>query len=193
MSLLWPRWELPSSIFVAVPLVKYLHQCILHNVYLKLWLKPRYFKKEIILSKSRNIGYFQVRYDSRVVIYDRRGFIRLATGMMQPAPPQKLPSPIGPYFCHRQYLHVVTSSRYLFEDVAWAEASFEEFFCFTKMALNKILFFWFLVPKEQVQVQKHQFSPIIIQLKIVKSGLWKKNRKLGKFKLMLMGDLVLSR
>ena len=24
--------------------------------------------------------YFQVRYDSRVVIYDRRGFIRLATG-----------------------------------------------------------------------------------------------------------------
>ena len=25
------------------------------------------------------MGYFQVRYDSRVVIYDRRGFIRLAT------------------------------------------------------------------------------------------------------------------
>ena len=24
--------------------------------------------------------YFLVRYDSRVVIYDRRGFIRLATG-----------------------------------------------------------------------------------------------------------------
>ena len=24
--------------------------------------------------------YFQVRYDSRVVIYDRRAFIRLATG-----------------------------------------------------------------------------------------------------------------
>ena len=25
------------------------------------------------------MGYFQVRYDSRVVIYDRRAFIRLAT------------------------------------------------------------------------------------------------------------------
>ena len=28
------------------------------------------------------MGYFQVRYDSRVVIYDRRGFIRLATGVL---------------------------------------------------------------------------------------------------------------
>ena len=27
------------------------------------------------------MGYFQVRYNSRVVIYDRRGFIRLATGL----------------------------------------------------------------------------------------------------------------
>ena len=26
------------------------------------------------------MGYFQVRYDSRVINYDRRGFIRLATG-----------------------------------------------------------------------------------------------------------------
>ena len=26
------------------------------------------------------MGYFQVRYDSRVVNYDYRGFIRLATG-----------------------------------------------------------------------------------------------------------------
>ena len=26
------------------------------------------------------MGYFEVRYDSGVVIYDRRGFIRLATG-----------------------------------------------------------------------------------------------------------------
>ena len=26
------------------------------------------------------MGYFQVRYDSRVVIYDCRAFIRLATG-----------------------------------------------------------------------------------------------------------------
>ena len=26
------------------------------------------------------MGYFQVRYDSRVVNYDRRGFIRLTTG-----------------------------------------------------------------------------------------------------------------
>ena len=26
------------------------------------------------------MGYFQVRYDSRVVNYDRRGFIGLATG-----------------------------------------------------------------------------------------------------------------
>ena len=29
------------------------------------------------------MGYFQVRYDSRVVNYDRRGFIRLATGVDQ--------------------------------------------------------------------------------------------------------------
>ena len=28
------------------------------------------------------MGYFQVRYDSRVVIYDRRGFIRLANGLI---------------------------------------------------------------------------------------------------------------
>ena len=28
------------------------------------------------------MGYFQVRYDSRVVNYDRRGFIRLATGQI---------------------------------------------------------------------------------------------------------------
>ena len=27
------------------------------------------------------MGYFQVRYDSRGVNYDRRGFIRLATGL----------------------------------------------------------------------------------------------------------------
>ena len=27
------------------------------------------------------MGYFQVRYDSRVINYDRRGFIRLATGL----------------------------------------------------------------------------------------------------------------
>ena len=28
------------------------------------------------------MGYFPVRYDSRVVNYDRRGFIRLATGLV---------------------------------------------------------------------------------------------------------------
>ena len=28
------------------------------------------------------MGYFPVRYDSRVVNYDRRGFIRLATGVI---------------------------------------------------------------------------------------------------------------
>ena len=28
------------------------------------------------------MGYFQVRYNSRVVNYDRRGFIRLATGQV---------------------------------------------------------------------------------------------------------------
>ena len=27
------------------------------------------------------MGYFQVRHDSRVVNYDRRGFIRLGTGV----------------------------------------------------------------------------------------------------------------
>ena len=29
------------------------------------------------------MGYFPVRYDSRVVNYDRRGFIRLTTGGIQ--------------------------------------------------------------------------------------------------------------
>ena len=29
------------------------------------------------------MGHFQVRYDSRVVIYDRKAFIRLATGLRQ--------------------------------------------------------------------------------------------------------------
>ena len=28
------------------------------------------------------MGYFQVRYDSRVVIYDHRAFIRLTTGVL---------------------------------------------------------------------------------------------------------------
>ena len=32
---------------------------------------------------SRNMGCFQVRYDSRVVIYERKLFIRLATGRIQ--------------------------------------------------------------------------------------------------------------
>ena len=27
------------------------------------------------------MGYFQIRYDSRGINYDRRGFIRLATGL----------------------------------------------------------------------------------------------------------------
>ena len=30
------------------------------------------------------MGYFPVRYDLRVVIYDRRGFIRLATDLSPP-------------------------------------------------------------------------------------------------------------
>ena len=34
--------------------------------------------------------YFQVRYDSRVVNYDRRGFIRLATGLCQQCLPISL-------------------------------------------------------------------------------------------------------
>ena len=29
-----------------------------------------------------NLGYFQVRYNSRVVIYERKMFIRLATGLV---------------------------------------------------------------------------------------------------------------
>ena len=29
------------------------------------------------------MGYFQVRYHSRVVIYDRRAFIRLVTGLLK--------------------------------------------------------------------------------------------------------------
>ena len=31
------------------------------------------------------MGYFPVRYDSRVVNYDRRGFIRLATDVVETA------------------------------------------------------------------------------------------------------------
>ena len=33
--------------------------------------------------QSRNIGYFQVRYDSRVINYNCRGFIRLATDVAE--------------------------------------------------------------------------------------------------------------
>ena len=29
-------------------------------------------------------GFFQVRYDSRVISYDRRGFIRWVTGLLHP-------------------------------------------------------------------------------------------------------------
>ena len=38
------------------------------------------------------MGYFPVRYDSRVVNYDHRGFIRLATGL-DPRPQKKGFSP----------------------------------------------------------------------------------------------------
>ena len=34
----------------------------------------------ILLIDLSNTGYFPVRYDSRVVIYERKMFIRLATG-----------------------------------------------------------------------------------------------------------------
>ena len=36
----------------------------------------------LVIYESRVVigGYFQVRYDSRVVNYDHRGFIRLTTG-----------------------------------------------------------------------------------------------------------------
>ena len=40
------------------------------------------------------MGYFQVRYDSRVVIYDRKMFIRLATCSSCPEPLIKDPGKI---------------------------------------------------------------------------------------------------
>ena len=40
--------------------------------------------------QSRNMGYFQVRYDSRVIHYDCRGFIKLATGIRQTIGPMRL-------------------------------------------------------------------------------------------------------
>ena len=44
------------------------------------------------------MGYFQVRYDSRGVNYDRRGFIRLATGWcVLRAPSERASSPIHSY------------------------------------------------------------------------------------------------
>ena len=53
------------------------------------------------------MGYFQVRYDSRVVIYDRRGFIRLATGIFNrlrcdsfQGITQEHLDMLGPLICH---------------------------------------------------------------------------------------------
>ena len=45
------------------------------------------------------MGYFQVRYDSRVVIYDGRGVIRLATGalVLEVAALSTLPQPEGQF------------------------------------------------------------------------------------------------
>ena len=36
------------------------------------------------------MGYFQVRYDSRVVIYDRRAFLRLPKGIETEVVPKKV-------------------------------------------------------------------------------------------------------
>ena len=36
------------------------------------------------------MGYFQVRYDSRVVIYDRRAFLRLPKGIETEIVPKKV-------------------------------------------------------------------------------------------------------
>ena len=53
------------------------------------------------------MGYFQVRYDSRVVIYNRRGFIRLGTGL-------NLAADLGPvlallllYSGHRIFTYII--------------------------------------------------------------------------------------
>ena len=49
-------------------------------------------------SRVPNIGYFQVRHNSRVVIYDRRAFIRLTTGLQQIEPELFLNVNIGPFY-----------------------------------------------------------------------------------------------
>ena len=49
-------------------------------------------------SRVPNIGYFQVRHNSRVVIYDRRAFIRLTTGLQQIEPELFINVNIGPFY-----------------------------------------------------------------------------------------------
>ena len=45
------------------------------------------------------MGYFPVRYDSRVVIYDRRGFIRLATVKQEVSHRSVILPPFTKYGC----------------------------------------------------------------------------------------------
>ena len=61
------------------------------------------------------MGYFPVRYDTRVVNYDCRGFIRLATGVIS------LSEPRTSFLLHLHFLpiealfaHLETTSRTLF-------------------------------------------------------------------------------
>ena len=42
------------------------------------FLKKPFYASKLQL-QGRNMGYFPVRYDSRVIIYERKMFIRLAT------------------------------------------------------------------------------------------------------------------
>ena len=49
------------------------------------------------------MGYFQVRYDSRVVNYDRRGFIGLATGCL-PAHSSMFNNGYKPLYCPSEHI-----------------------------------------------------------------------------------------
>ena len=54
------------------------------------------------------MGYFPVRYDSRVVIYERKMFIRWATGLVNffcSVPPELMDGKVAPYFCGGQLVN----------------------------------------------------------------------------------------
>ena len=65
------------------------------------------------------MGHFQVRYNSRVVIYDRKTFIRLATGSGPLSPKRRIKGgTINGFHCHKirlEHVEIASEKTYLFK------------------------------------------------------------------------------